>query len=52
MRKIYLALMLLSLFAISGCGGGGSSSHIEEKPHIIPDVKEVMVLSSPAFERN
>ncbi|MBQ3345573.1 MAG: hypothetical protein IJG51_02435 [Synergistaceae bacterium] len=52
MRKIYLALMLLSLFAISGCGGGGSSSHIEEKPHISPDVKEVMVLSSPAFERN
>ena len=51
MKKIYLSLMLLSVFAISGCGGGSSSS-IEEKPEISPDVKEVAVLSSPAFERN
>ncbi len=50
MRKIYLALMLLSVFAISGCGGGSSSS-FEEKP-INPEVKNVIVLSSPAFERN
>lgn len=52
MRKIYFALMLLSLFAMSGCGGGGSSSHIDGRPYISPEIKEVMVLSSPAFERN
>ena len=51
MKKIYLALMLVSVFAISGCGGG-SSSHLEERPYISPEIKEVMVLSSPAFERN
>ena len=52
MKKIYLALMLLSLFAMSGCGGGGSSSSISDTPNVSPEVKEVMVLTSPAFERN
>ena len=51
MRKFFLALTVLSLFAISGCGGGGSSSSLST-PTISPDVKEVIMLSSPAFERN
>ncbi len=51
MRKIYLALIALSVFVISGCGGGSSSS-VSNSPTISPDVKEVIVLSSPAFERN
>ena len=50
MRKIFLALMLLSVFAISGCGGGSSSS--VNPPVISPEVKEVIVLSSPTLERN
>ena len=52
MRKIYLALMALSVFSLSGCGGGSSSSVGQVHPRISPDVKEVVVLSSPAFERN
>ena len=52
MRKIYFALMLLSVFAMSGCGGGGSSSSFSDTPNVSPEVKKVMVLSSPAFERN
>ena len=52
MKKLYLALMALSLFALSGCGGGSSSSVGQLYPRISPDVKEVIVLSSPAFERN
>lgn len=51
MRKIYLALMLLLLFTLSGCGGG-SSNPGSEYFTISPEVKQVVVLSSPAFERN
>ncbi|MBQ7170289.1 MAG: hypothetical protein IJR63_10360 [Synergistaceae bacterium] len=51
MRKFFLALTVLSVFAISGCGGGSSSS-IRSTPPISPDVKQVIMLSSPALERN
>ncbi|MBQ4431180.1 MAG: hypothetical protein II877_06725 [Synergistaceae bacterium] len=51
MRKTYLALAAMSVFILSGCGGGGSSKLGDDK-RISPDVKDVIVLSSPAFERN
>lgn len=50
MRKIYLVLLALSAFALSGCGGGSSPTGGGKV--ITPDVKQVAVLSSPAFERN
>lgn len=51
MRKIYLALMALSLLTLSGCGGGSSNPGTGDT-RISPEVKQVVVLSSPAFERN
>ncbi len=51
MRKFYLALIALSLFAFSGCGGGSSSS-TGSSTSITHEVKQVIVLSSPALERN
>lgn len=51
MRKFYLALIALSLFVFSGCGGGSSSSTGSSKS-ITHEVKQVIVLSSPALERN
>lgn len=52
MRNIYLALMAVLLLTLSGCGGGSSSSGSKITPHISPDVRQVVVLSSPALERN
>ena len=51
MRKFYLALIALSLFVFSGCGGGSSSSN-ESSKTITHEVKQVIVLSSPALERS
>ncbi|MBQ6002247.1 MAG: hypothetical protein IJL18_05290 [Synergistaceae bacterium] len=55
MKRLYFALIALSVFVFSGCGGGGGgsgSSSTGGSPKISPDVKQVIVLSSPAFERN
>lgn len=53
MKRLCVVLTALSVFILSGCGGGGgSSSFVEDIPQISPDVKQVAVLSSPAFERN
>ena len=52
MKRLYFALIALSVFVFSGCGGGGSSSSGGSQPPITISVKEVIVLSSPALERN
>ena len=50
MKKFYFALIALLVFVLSGCGGGSSS--FTDRSQISPDVKQVMVLNSPAFERH
>lgn len=46
---VYMALMGLLVLSVSGCGGGSSSSFVSSPA---PAVKEVAVLTSPAFEIN
>ena len=51
MKKFCFALIALSVFVFSGCGGGGGSSSSDHS-QVSPEVKQVIVLSSPAIERN
>ena len=50
MKKFCAALIALSVFMLSGCGGGGSS--VGGRPQASPEVKQVISVSSPALERN
>lgn len=50
MKKFCVALIALSVFVLSGCGGGGSSSVSEPIQQISPEVKQVVFLNSPALE--
>lgn len=54
MKKLHFALIALSVFILSGCGGGGGSSSSDpiKQKQISPGIKQVIVLSSPALERN
>ena len=51
MKRFNIVLAALSVLILSGCGGGSSSSFVENYQRISPEVKQVMVLTSPAFER-
>ena len=51
MKKFCVALIALSVFVLSGCGGGGSSS-TGDGSQVSTSVKQVIVLNSPALERN
>lgn len=54
MKKFCFLLTAFTVFIISGCGGGGSSSNSDPviSKHISPDVKQVAVITSHALERN
>lgn len=52
MKKFCAAFVIaLSVFMLSGCGGGGGSS-VGENRQVNYDVKQVIAVSSPALERN
>lgn len=56
MKKIHFAvytiLMALSIFLLNGCGGGSSSTGTPQDGIVTPEIKQVIMLDSPAIELN
>ncbi|MBR1658003.1 MAG: hypothetical protein IJ697_06015 [Synergistaceae bacterium] len=45
-------LLFVSLFFLSGCGGGSSGSSVDRRKQISTEVIQAITLNSPAIERN